>query len=69
MASQILEEYKKLLNRRIPLSITKNHPKGVYTLEKGGAFCYLPYPHFKDSILSMMDRILEKYRILFLFLN
>ncbi|CAB4391892.1 unnamed protein product [Rhizophagus irregularis] len=59
--SQILEEYKKLLNRRIPLSITKNHQKGVYTLEKGGAFCYLPYPHFKDSILRMMDIILEKY--------
>ncbi|GBB88435.1 hypothetical protein RclHR1_00150031 [Rhizophagus clarus] len=61
LTSQILEEYKKLLNRRIPLSLTKNHPKGVYTLEKGGAFCYLPYPHFKDSILSMMDIILEKY--------
>ncbi|CAG8700443.1 4007_t:CDS:10, partial [Funneliformis caledonium] len=32
--SRILEEYKKLLNRRIPQRITKNHPKGVYTLEK-----------------------------------
>ncbi|CAG8733752.1 9701_t:CDS:2, partial [Funneliformis mosseae] len=59
--SRILEEYKKLLNRRIPQRITKNHPKGVYTLEMEGAFCYLPYPHFKDSILSMMDTILERY--------
>ncbi|CAG8770494.1 11604_t:CDS:1, partial [Rhizophagus irregularis] len=32
--SQILEEYKKLLNCQIPLSITKNYQKGVYTLEK-----------------------------------
>ncbi|CAI2171125.1 5037_t:CDS:10 [Funneliformis geosporum] len=59
--SRILEEYKRLLNRRIPQRITKNHQKGVSTLEKDGAFCYLPYPHFKDSILSMMDSILEKY--------
>ena len=65
ITSQTLEKYKKLLNRRIPLKITKNHPNGVYTLEKEGAFCYLPYPHFKDSILDVMNIVLEKYCILF----
>ncbi|CAG8710705.1 6776_t:CDS:2, partial [Racocetra fulgida] len=29
-----LQRYKKLLNRHLPSRVTKNHPKGEFTLEK-----------------------------------
>ncbi|CAG8759124.1 19503_t:CDS:2, partial [Gigaspora rosea] len=62
-----LQWYKKLLNRHLPSRVTKNHPKGEFTLEKEGAFYFLLYPHTTYKIMNAINVIAEKYRILNLY--
>ncbi|CAJ0764787.1 3401_t:CDS:10 [Entrophospora sp. SA101] len=59
--NHVLQGYKELLNRILPLKITKNHPKGDYILDKGGAFWYLPYPQTNASIENVINVMLDKY--------
>ncbi|CAG8511032.1 7104_t:CDS:2, partial [Cetraspora pellucida] len=59
-----LQRYKKLLNRHLPSRVTKNHPKGEFTLEREGAFYFLLYPHTAYKITDAINVIAEKYRIL-----
>ncbi|CAG8714559.1 13933_t:CDS:2, partial [Acaulospora morrowiae] len=59
--NRMLQEYRNLLNRRLPFKITKNHPKGNMAFENEGAFCFISYPQTKDKIINTMDSIAEKY--------
>ncbi|KAF0412670.1 von willebrand factor a domain-containing protein 9-like [Gigaspora margarita] len=58
-----LQWYKKLLNRHLPSRVTKNHPKGEFTLEKEGAFYFLLYPHTTYKITNAINVIAEKYLV------
>lgn len=67
--NHVLQGYKELLNRTLPLKITKNHPKGDYILDKEGVFWYLPYPQTIASIENVINVMLDKYCMYYLFIG
>ncbi|CAG8531794.1 10048_t:CDS:10 [Cetraspora pellucida] len=58
-----LQRYKKLLNRHLPSRVSKNHPKGEFTLEREGAFYFLLYPHTTYKITDAINGILSLGKI------